>query len=54
MSHLSDVQDFATGKLKDIKLSFVKYLLFIYSDTNTEVDAEKEFEAFERANPHLF
>jgi hypothetical protein len=64
MSHLSDSQEL-TGLIKpDVShevlsgrinhhINFAKYLLMKYPDTNVEVDADLEYEEFQKKHPNL-
>lgn len=51
MNHLSDVQDYCANNRH--KLNFVKYLLMKYPDTNIEVNADLEYEEFQKKHPNL-
>ena len=50
MSHLSDVQELVgfqnTGNDVSLRCNFVKFLLLKFSDTNTEIDPDKEYSEF--------
>lgn len=62
MSHLSDAQDgiYLGATIHSLsefsckhKINFVKFLLLKYPNTDTEVDARVEYEAFKKKHPTL-
>ncbi len=50
-SHLSDVQENPTSEFNRGKLNFVKFLLQRHPDTGVKVDADYEWETFQKEFP---
>lgn len=46
MSHLSDIQENPNGESTNSRLNFVKWLIMKFKNTNTLIDADKEFDIF--------
>jgi hypothetical protein len=52
MSHLSDAQEcsvFQSSSKAAHHINFAKYLILKYSNTDTVIDADAEYEAFEKS-----
>lgn len=52
-SHLSDVQDIPTNKDNRGKINFVKFLINKYPNTDTEVEADNEWNEFISKHPNM-
>lgn len=53
MSHLSDVQDRAilggNPQIQSEKIDFVRWLLLKFPNTNTKIDADAEYELYQKS-----